>query len=156
MSRGGDRGDIDYRQSDILGYEVDMKNLFLAVLLFWVFILGGLAKADSVELKAMLIGAAGWLSIQNVGHSPVHIINIKVNDRDDCNVVSLSELTPSDPDTREEIYRTMEVPMGFPIRSNTNLLKVGDISLYRSSCNVVRITVETDQGSVTLDWGSIR
>jgi len=72
------------------------------------------------------------LEMTNVGSKPVKLVRIAINDRPDCNVSRLSFVDNS--------------PL-FP-----SILKIGDKLSLLSSCQVVRATVETDQGSSTYSF----
>jgi hypothetical protein len=71
------------------------------------------------------------LDITNAGSKPLKVVGIKINDRSDC---SLSRLSFVDGST---------VPA---------VLKIGDQLSLISSCQIVRVTVETDQGSNTYSF----
>jgi hypothetical protein len=65
------------------------------------------------------------VEVTNVGHKPVTIIGMKVNDRDDCKA---GPLTLGN--------------LNFPVKLN-----VGDKQMFVSTCNIIRINVQTDGGT---------
>ena len=69
------------------------------------------------------------LEMTNTGSKPVKIIRITINDRPDCTIYRLSFVDNS------------------PLFPST--LKIGDRVTLAGSCQIIRATVETDQGSST-------
>jgi len=69
------------------------------------------------------------LEITNVGTKPIKLTGLTVNDRPDCKVYRLDAMLGNN------------TPL-FP-----SILKVGDEISIAGSCQVVKATVETDQGS---------
>jgi hypothetical protein len=72
------------------------------------------------------------LEMTNVGSKPVKLLRITINDRPDCSVSRLSFVDNS--------------PL-FP-----SVMRIGDQLSLVSSCQIVRATVETDQGSNTYSF----
>jgi hypothetical protein len=100
-----------------------------------VKLLGGYNAVDLELVRRDLFDAAHdgkVLEMTNVGSKPVKLIRITVNDRIDCSVSRLSFVDSSPP---------------FP-----TVMKIGDQLSLVSSCQIVRVTVETDQGSNTYSF----
>ena len=100
-----------------------------------VRILGSYNPVDLELIRRDLFDAAHdgkVLEMTNVGSKPVKLVRITVNDRPDCSVSRLSFVDNS--------------PL-FP-----SLMRVGDELSLVSSCQIVRATVETDQGSNTYSF----
>lgn len=72
------------------------------------------------------------LEMTNVDSKPIKLLRITINDRPDCSVSRLSFVDNS--------------PL-FP-----TVMRVGDQLSLMSSCQIVRATVETDQGSNTYSF----
>ena len=72
------------------------------------------------------------LEITNTGKKPLKIVGMKINDRSDCSISRLSFIEGRSP---------------FPLT-----LKIGDELSLMSSCQIVRATVDTDQGSETYSF----
>jgi hypothetical protein len=69
------------------------------------------------------------LEITNVGERPIKLTNLKVNDRPDCTVYRLDAILGN----------------AQPLFPST--LNVGDKLSISGSCQIIKATVETDQGS---------
>jgi hypothetical protein len=96
--------------------------------------------SDSVDLELRrrdLFDAAHdgkVLEITNVGRKPITLVNLKINDRSDCNAYRLDAILGN------------AKPL-FP-----SILNVGDRVSIAGSCQIIRATVETDQGSNTYSF----
>jgi hypothetical protein len=98
-------------------------------------ILGSYNSPDLELVRRDLFDAARdgrVLEITNSGSSPVQITRVRINDRADCTIARLSFIEGESP---------------FPLT-----LKVGDELSLMSSCQIVRATVATDQGSETYSF----
>jgi hypothetical protein len=67
------------------------------------------------------------LEVTNTGSNPVRLTSMSINDRPDCSISRLSFVDDS------------------PVYPST--LKIGDRLSLVSSCQIIRVTVDTDQGS---------
>ena len=98
--------------------------LFLAINLL------GIANSPKLELTrqgAVFANDGMAVEVTNVGSGPVRIDAMTINDRTDCKAGPL----------------TFGKGGGnFPVE-----LKVGDKQMFIASCRVIRVSVETDQGS---------
>jgi hypothetical protein len=74
------------------------------------------------------------LEITNVGRKPITLVSLTINDRPDCNVYRLDAILGN------------SKPL-FP-----SILNVGDKVSISGSCQIIRATVETDQGSNTYSF----
>jgi len=94
-----------------------------------------------VETSALGFGGKGitiTITITNIAKEAVTVTDLIVNDRSDCKV-SRSGIVNNNG------YAALgQVP-------TKSTLKVGDQMTWSSGCNVVRVTVKTDQGSDTFD-----
>jgi hypothetical protein len=72
------------------------------------------------------------LELTNAGNKPVVLVGMTINDRTDCRISRLSFVDNS------------------PLFPST--LKIGDQVSFVSSCQVIRVTVDTDQGSQTYSF----
>jgi hypothetical protein len=89
------------------------------ILAILLLLIGIFGDSDSLRV----VYENGLLTIQNVGDKPVQIKGITINDRADCKVIDL-----------------------LPI---ADALKVGDSRLLMTSCEVVRTTITTADGTET-------
>jgi hypothetical protein len=74
------------------------------------------------------------LEITNVGRKPIKLVSLTINDRPDCNVYRLDAILGN------------TKPL-FP-----STLNVGDKLSISGSCQIIRVAVETDQGSNTYSF----
>jgi hypothetical protein len=98
-------------------------------------ILGSYNSPDLELVRRDLFDAARdgrVLEITNTGKKPLKVVGIKINDRSDCSISQLSFIEGRSP---------------FPLT-----LKIGDELSLMSSCQIVRATVDTDQGSETYSF----
>jgi hypothetical protein len=72
------------------------------------------------------------LDLANTGSKPVVLVGMTINDRTDCAISRLSFVDAS------------------PLFPST--LKIGDQLSLVSSCRIIRVTVDTDQGSKTFSF----
>ena len=68
------------------------------------------------------------VEVVNVGSKPITITNVNINDRNDCAVFSPTE------------------------QFQAITLKIGDVKLFVSACRIVRVTVQTTDGSATYSF----
>src|ERR1700733_14751752 len=95
-------------------------------------ILGSYNPVDLELTRRDLIDAAHdgkIMEMTNVGSKPVKLVRIAINDRPDCSAAKL--------------FFNDNSPV-FP-----SLMRIGDKISILSSCQIVRATIETDQGSAT-------
>jgi hypothetical protein len=94
-------------------------------------ILGSFHSPDLELVRRDLFDAAHdgrVLEVTNVGKKPLKITGMKINDRSDCSISALLSF--------------VQGPSPFPLT-----LKVGDELSLKSSCQIIRVSVDTDQGS---------
>ena len=112
----------------------------IAILAGGFLLLRLLASINSVDLELRrtdLFDAARdgkVLEITNVGRKPITLVSLTINDRADCKVYRLDAILGNNK------------PL-FPA-----LLNVGDKVSISGTCQVIRATVETDQGSSTYSF----
>jgi len=98
-------------------------------------LLGSYGTIDLELVRRDLFDAARdgrVLELTNTGNKPVLLQGMTINDRADCRISRLSFVDGSPP---------------FP-----STLKIGDQVSFVSSCQIVRVTVETDQGTRTYSF----
>jgi hypothetical protein len=98
-------------------------------------ILGSYNSPDLELVRRDLFDAARngkVLEITNTGKSPLKVVSIKINDRTDCVIARLS------------------FDDGSPLVPT--VMKIGDRISLVSSCQIIRVSVETDQGSNTYSF----
>ena len=98
-------------------------------------ILGSYNSPDLELVRRDLFDAARdgrVLEITNTGKKPLKVVGIKINDRSDCVISRLSFVD------------------GSPLVPS--VMKIGDQISLVSSCQIVRVSVETDQGSNTYSF----
>jgi hypothetical protein len=98
-------------------------------------ILGSYNSPDLELVRRDLFDAARdgkVLEITNTGKKPLKVVGIKINDRTDCKISRLSFVD------------------GSPLVPT--VMKVGDQISLISSCQIIRVSVETDQGSNTYSF----
>lgn len=86
--------------------------------------LGLEVKADRDPVGGVGAGA----TITNVGNNAIHVIDVTINDRDDCKPKPLTGALGGE-------------------RNEIALLKVGDTLGLITRCGIVRMTIKTDRGS---------
>jgi hypothetical protein len=74
------------------------------------------------------------LEITNVGRKAITLVSVTINDRPDCNVYRLDAILGNN----KPLFPT--------------ILNVGDKVSISGSCQIIRATVETDQGSNTYSF----
>jgi hypothetical protein len=103
---------------------------------FWFAAIGmlivGFAASTISSFNDLKVEATGpVLAIQNAGHSPIRILQIVINDRTDCapwvDTSTGHKFQPAD-------------------------LKVGDATIWLSSCPIVRVEIKTSEGSYTYNF----
>jgi hypothetical protein len=101
-----------------------LVGLFVVIAIF--------ADADGPDIRVSYRGT--WLNIQNTGNKDIGIVQIVVNDRDDCKV-TYSYNGPYD------VQKSLEKPIN---------IKIGDTESFSSSCiNPVRAKIVTTDGTGT-------
>jgi hypothetical protein len=104
-----------------------------------IFILGIIGSYDPTDLeltrKGLLVNGDGLaVEIVNIGSRPTTIKLVQINDRTDCSVAS--GLMQGD---------DFKPPVS---------LKVGDKLTLISSCRIIRVTIQTDNGSNTYSFSN--
>jgi hypothetical protein len=100
-----------------------------------ITILGSYNSPDLELVRRDLFDAARdgrVLEITNTSKKPLKVVGIKINDRPDCVISRLSFVD------------------GSPLVPS--VMKIGDQISLVSSCQIVRVSVETDQGSNTYSF----
>lgn len=98
-------------------------------------ILGSYNSPDLELVRRDLFDAARdgrVLEMTNTGKKPLQVVSMKINDRPDCSISRLSLIEGASP-----------LPL---------TLKIGDKLSLMSSCQIVRVIVDTDQGSNTYSF----
>jgi hypothetical protein len=89
-------------------------------------------KAENSNVP--ILGIGGGAMIRNIGHAPIQIFEIRVNDREDC---------------RPRIVNGL---MGAS-EQKPFVLNVGDSVGLLTSCGIVRMTISADRGSAEYSFG---
>jgi hypothetical protein len=107
----------------------------IAAGLLAIGILGSYNSLDLELVRRDLFDAAHdgrVLEVTNTGKKPLRVTGIKINDRSDCSITRLSFVD------------------GSPLVPS--IMKIGDQISLVSSCQIIRVSVETDQGSNTYSF----
>ena len=97
-----------------------------------LLLLSGLFDAFTSPTLEVQIDRIGTVIVTNTGDQPISIKSVIVNNRKDCDVGGGF------------------MPGFGAFRPKT--LKVGDRTFVNSLCNIVRVTIDTDQGSATYSF----
>jgi hypothetical protein len=103
----------------------------IAVVVVVVFFVLSKYDNDSSSLELQL--SNGLLTIRNVGTRPIRLLDVTVNERNEC-----------------KPYLGGLLGLGGPFEPKE--LKVGDWVMLSSSCSIVRTTVRTEAGSSTYSF----
>lgn len=111
---------------------------FGALLLLFLFVRHAINSTPNIELEVQRTDSTfrndgQAIQIVNIGTKPLTVTKVIVNDRPDCPTTSAAEMLGQKP-------------------TNGYSLNIGDKLFLRSTCQVVRATIETDQGSATYSF----
>lgn len=91
-----------------------------------------LVGADDTDQLNVNTSMGNLISIQNIGKEAVTITNVRINERDDCQIAALTGAG----------------------RATPLQLRVGDAFLWASNCSIVRATITTANGSSSYTFGN--
>ena len=136
----------------------------LALVIGLLIVVGLLSGGDlGLEVRAF---QDNTFVVKNIGNQPIKVIDLVVNERQDCSAVAPIELKEGllirqtyDVQERHKFwvngYNYQRVAPYENRISSINpptVLNIGDSRRWQALCNIVRVTVTTDKGSETYSF----
>jgi hypothetical protein len=136
----------------------------LAIVTGLLIVVGLLSGGDlGLEVRAF---PDNTLVVKNIGNQPIKVIDMVVNQRQDCSAVAPIELKEGllirqayDVEERHKFWvngfnyqRVAPFENRISSVNPPTELNVGDTRRWQALCNIVRVTVTTDKGSETYSF----
>jgi hypothetical protein len=110
----------------------------------------------SINVSVYSVNFPTTLKIQNTGAGPIKILDIIINDRDDCPTIMaptgkrdmryFHQLWTAD---RFQLVWSKGIMVDAVGSAEPQLLNIGDSHDWRSDCSIVRATIKTDKGTAS-------
>ena len=150
----------------------------LKSLIFWIIMacaitfLAVMYLNDNLGLELKVNSIINSVSIKNVGSKPTKILDLDINNSDDCTIFkgwAGTQISPAYGYDKQDLHKFF-VYQGFhQFKGSTNLLTqyeelvhtqtpividIGDSDIWVATCstNIVRVTVTTERGSATFSF----
>jgi hypothetical protein len=104
-----------------------------------------------LELQVKSFPLGSLLTIKNTGTGPTHILDVSINDREECSIFPYGQF--QDQYSKAQIHQSWvngDVPSSRAPMAKE--LRVGDSISLEPPCGVVRVTVTTDRGTETFSF----
>ena len=134
------------------------KRLVVGVLAIGLLVIVAIVANDDLglEVRSESFSLGSLVTIKNIGTGSTHILDISVNDREECSTFPNPYNAQRYKESKDQLHQ-LWIHGDYPNDNNQSAatakeLRVGDSLSLETRCGVVRVAVTTDKGVETFTF----